>query len=105
MPLNETQGFILFRTKNDKYNNTSQNLFFYFIELSSEKQLVKLIKANFIDSDCIYSDHIVEETIDITLFYNKIFYLACETKDDKIRGYTIYPGKNETNKFILKLWS
>ena len=102
LPLNETQAFILLRTKNDRYNSTSQNLFYYFIELSSEKPLVKLIKANFIDSDCIYSEHYIEETIDITLFSNKTIYLSCETKYNKIRGYTIYPGKNETNKFYFK---
>ena len=74
VPLNETTIFILFRMQKDKYKNTAQKLFYYYIDISSKESFVRLIGGNFIDSDCRYREYEVDKSIDITIPFEKNLY-------------------------------
>ena len=102
IPFNEEEAIVLFQVGNNQnppeYGNSGQDLFYYHLKVS-ETEMVIVKRYEFLYNGCKYIKDPEDYNADIIALSQKRIYVACETDQNKFKGFFINPNEKKIVKF------
>ena len=98
---NDKEAIVLFQTGNTnnppRYGNSGKDLYYYHLEINEDSVHVK--RYEYLYDGCLYREDAEDYNADIAVLSEKRVYVTCETESGRLRGFAIYPDKEEWDEF------
>jgi hypothetical protein len=102
IPFNNAEAVVLFQSGNTEnpppYGNSGKDLFFYHLRVS-ETEVVTVRRYEFLFNGCKYVEDPEDYNADIIVLSQKRIYVACETEENKFKGFFINPEEKKILNF------
>ena len=106
IPYNEKEGIILFQTgaKTSKKGDTGKDLYYYHIKIVPEDDFVQIKRYEYLYDNCLYDENKKNAeyyNADIAILSHHKIFAACETAQNRFRGFIIYQNQIKIDEFYF----